>query len=77
MGLILATARRAPCGGMDLKLWKRVSLRVFEADFQWAHQNFANDVPFGYQGSLRSPTYDGALLRTGVVLNFGGAPELP
>ena len=64
-------------GGMDLKLWKRVSLRVFEADFQWAHQNFANDVPFGYQGSLRSPTYDGALLRTGVVLNFGGAPELP
>ena len=64
-------------GGMDLKLWKRVSLRVFEADFQWAHQNFANDVPFGYQGSLRSPTYDGALLRTGLVLNFGGAPELP
>jgi len=64
-------------GGMDLKVWKQIKIRVFEADFQYAHQNFANDVPFGYQPKLRSPTYEGALLRTGIVLNFGGAPEVP
>ncbi|MGD0416129.1 MAG: hypothetical protein ABSA80_12290 [Terriglobales bacterium] len=62
-------------GGMDLNLWKHVALRVFEADFQYAHQNFANNTLLG-QGSLRSPTYDGALLRTGLVFSFGGAPEL-
>jgi FlaG/FlaF family flagellin (archaellin) len=56
-------------GGMDLKIWKQVSLRVFEADFQWAHQNFGNSLPFY--------SYDGALLRTGLVLNLGGAPEVP
>jgi len=63
-------------GGMDLKLWKPVSLRVFEADFQWAHQNFASTVPLE-NGSLRRPEYDGARLTTGLVFNFGGAPELP
>ena len=64
-------------GGMDLKLWKPVSLRLFEADFQWSHQNFASVVP-PEDGSLRRPTYDGVLLRTGLVFNFGGgAPEVP
>ena len=24
-------------GGMDFKLWKPVTLRLFEADYQWAH----------------------------------------
>ncbi|MFI5118708.1 MAG: hypothetical protein ACHP8B_18635, partial [Terriglobales bacterium] len=62
-------------GGMDLKLWKPVTLRLFEADYQWSAQNFADEVPF--QGPLRHPTYGGALLRTGLVFNFGGAPEVP
>ncbi|MFI5118743.1 MAG: hypothetical protein ACHP8B_18810, partial [Terriglobales bacterium] len=63
-------------GGMDLKLWKPVSLRLFEADFLWAHQNFSSIVPLD-NGSLRRPSYDGALLRTGLVFNFGGAPQVP
>ena len=63
-------------GGMDLKIWKRVTLRLFEADFQWAHQNFGDVVPLE-QASLRRPSYDGALLRSGLVFNFGGAPEIP
>ena len=63
-------------GGMDLKLWKTVSLRVFEADYQWSHQNFASVVP-PEDGSLRRPEYHGALLRTGLVFNLGGAPEVP
>jgi outer membrane protein OmpA-like peptidoglycan-associated protein len=63
-------------GGMDLKLTKRVSFRVFEADFQYARQNFSKIV--GPQDShLRRPTYDGARLTTGLVFNFGGTPELP
>jgi hypothetical protein len=63
-------------GGMDLKIWKPVTLRLFEADFQYSRQNFSSDVPPD-NGSLRRPTYDGVRLTTGLVFNFGGAPEIP
>jgi len=62
-------------GGMDLKLWKHLSLRLFEADYQWSRQNFASRVPLA-DASLRRPEYNGARLSTGLVFNFGGgAPE--
>jgi hypothetical protein len=63
-------------GGMDLKVWKPLSIRLFEADFQYSRQNFSNNVP-PTDGSLRRPTYDGVRLTTGLVFNLGGAPELP
>ena len=63
-------------GGMDLKIWKALSLRVFEADYVYAHHNFANYASPIYP-DLRRPTLSGARLRTGLVFNFGGAPELP
>jgi hypothetical protein len=63
-------------GGMDLKLWKPLTLRLFEADFQYARENFSDDVPPN-DSALRRPTYDGVRLRTGLVFNFGGAPEIP
>jgi hypothetical protein len=64
-------------GGMDLKLWRPITFRVFEADFLWSHQNFGSVVPPD-DPSLRRPNFDGAVLRTGIVLNFGGgAPEVP
>ncbi|MGA7576328.1 MAG: hypothetical protein WCA97_20270 [Terriglobales bacterium] len=63
-------------GGMDLKIWKQISVRLFEADYQWSHQNFAALAPATEPG-LRRPTFDGALLRSGLVFSFGGAPELP
>jgi hypothetical protein len=64
-------------GGMDLKIWKQLSLRVFEADYQPARENFAAEVPLT-DGGLRRPSYNGARLRTGLVFNFGGeAPEVP
>jgi outer membrane protein OmpA-like peptidoglycan-associated protein len=63
-------------GGMDLKLWKPVSLRLFEADYQLARMNFSNDVPAD-NSALRRQTYNGVRLTTGLVLNFGGAPEPP
>ena len=63
-------------GGMDIKLWKPITLRLFEADYQFAHLNFSSVVsPIDSQ--LRRPSYNGARLRTGLVFNFGGAPETP
>jgi outer membrane protein OmpA-like peptidoglycan-associated protein len=63
-------------GGMDLKIWKPFSLRLFEADYQLARVNFSHDVPPTESG-LRRQTYNGVRLTTGVVFNFGGAPEIP
>jgi len=61
-------------GGMDLKLTKGLSLRLFEADFQVARANFSEVVPPTEPG-LRRPVFDGTRLTTGLVFSFGGAPE--
>jgi hypothetical protein len=63
-------------GGIDLPITKRVSLRLIEADYQWARQNYASTVPAN-QPDLRHASFEGARLRTGVVFNFGGEPEVP
>lgn len=63
-------------GGMDLKIWKPISLRLFEADYQMARMNFSNNVPAN-DSALRRQTYNGVRLTTGLVFNFGGAPEVP
>jgi hypothetical protein len=57
-------------GGMDLTFWRRVSFRLFEADWVWANHNFANEVSAAFP-DLRRPQESGVRLRTGVVLNFG------
>jgi len=63
-------------GGIDLPIVKRISLRLIEADYQWARQNYASIVPSN-QPDLRHASFEGARLRTGVVFNFGGEPEVP
>jgi hypothetical protein len=63
-------------GGIDLRIWKPVSLRLFEADYVLARHNFSAEVP-PTNAQLRRPTFNGARLRTGLVFNFGGAPEVP
>jgi len=63
-------------GGIDLPIVRRVSLRLIEADYQWARQNYASTVPSN-QPDLRHATFGGARLRTGVLFNFGGEPEVP
>lgn len=63
-------------GGIDLPIMRRMSLRLIEADYQWARQNYASIVPSN-QPDLRHATFGGARLRTGVVFNFGGEPEVP
>ena len=57
-------------GGMDLAVWRRLSIRLFEADYVWAHHNFAHEVSPAFD-DLRRPNLEGVRLRTGVVLNFG------
>ncbi len=57
-------------GGMDLNVWRRLSIRVFEADWVWANHNFSGEVGPGFP-DLRRPQMDGVRLRTGVVFNFG------
>jgi hypothetical protein len=63
-------------GGMDVKIWKSLSLRLFEADYQLARLNFSHEVPPD-NSSLRRQTFNGVRLTSGLVFNFGGAPELP
>jgi hypothetical protein len=57
-------------GGMDLALWRRLSIRLFEADYVWAHHNFS-DVVSPTFSDLARPDLQGIRLRTGIVLNFG------
>lgn len=61
-------------GGMDLKLWKPVTLRLFEADYQLARHDFSAEVSPA-DNELRRQSFNGVRLRTGLVFNFGGAPE--
>jgi outer membrane protein OmpA-like peptidoglycan-associated protein len=65
-------------GGIDLKVMKYFNIRLLEADYQWARQNFSKEVPLE-QPDLRHSNFEGVRLRTGVVFNFGGgeAPVPP
>src|SRR5262249_15171520 len=54
-------------GGMDLKLFKALSWRLFEADWVWGHENFASVAPAN-DANLRRPDLSGARLRTGLVM---------
>jgi outer membrane protein OmpA-like peptidoglycan-associated protein len=62
-------------GGWDLPFNKVFSWRVFEADYVFARQNFA-DFAAPQFSSLRRPSLEGARLRTGVVFSWGGAPPV-
>ncbi|MGH9532064.1 MAG: PKD domain-containing protein, partial [Terriglobales bacterium] len=55
-------------GGLDLSINKRFSWKIIEADYVWAHHNFA---------PLDRPNLAGARLRTGIVVKFGGEEPIP
>jgi len=61
-------------GGMDLHVTHNFSLRLFEADYVWARQNYASVVSSAFP-DLRRVTLEGVRLRTGLVFNWG-YPEL-
>src|SRR5690242_958356 len=57
-------------GGMDINVWKHLSLRVFEADWVWAAQHFPNQADPSFS-ALRRPELSGVRLRTGLVIGIG------
>jgi outer membrane protein OmpA-like peptidoglycan-associated protein len=63
-------------GGMDLPFGKMFSWRLFQADYVFARQNYA-DLAAPEFPNLRRVTFEGVRLRTGIVINWGGAPEIP
>ncbi|HUK23073.1 MAG TPA: hypothetical protein VLV49_00735 [Terriglobales bacterium] len=63
-------------GGMDLKMWPHVHWRLFEVDYMWSHQNYA-DFAVPQFPNLRRPSLQGVRLRSGLVFDFGGAPVVP
>src|SRR5512147_1563248 len=54
-------------GGFDIPLSKRFTFRLIEADYVWAHHNFRPTI-------ANTINLQGARLRSGIVLNFGGGP---
>ncbi len=63
-------------GGLDIPFSKKFAWRLFQADYVYARHNYA-----GYANpefpSLRRPSLEGARLRTGIVLSWGGAEAVP
>jgi hypothetical protein len=62
-------------GGMDLKITHMFYLRLFEADYVWARQNYAQVVSSAFP-DLRRVSLEGVRLRTGLVFNFGYPPAV-
>ena len=63
-------------GGIDLRIWKHLSLRLIEADYVLGRHNFSANAP-PTDSDLRRPVLNGVRLRTGLIFNFGGEKELP
>jgi hypothetical protein len=57
-------------GGLDIQVTRLIGIRLVEADWVWAHQNFSDFVAPEFPG-LRRIDLEGARVRTGVVWNFG------
>ena len=62
-------------GGMDLKITHLFYLRLFEADYVWARQNYSQVVSSAFP-DLRRVSLEGVRLRTGLVFNFGYPPAV-
>ncbi|MGH9509347.1 MAG: OmpA family protein [Terriglobales bacterium] len=55
-------------GGLDFHINKRFAWKIIEADYMWAHHNFA---------PIDRPNLAGARLRTGIVVKFGLEEPIP
>jgi outer membrane protein OmpA-like peptidoglycan-associated protein len=60
-------------GGMDLPVFRRFSIRLFEADYVWGRHNYADLVSPAFP-DLRRVSLDGARIASGIVWNFGFPP---
>jgi hypothetical protein len=61
-------------GGWDLRVNRTFALRIVEADYVWARQNYASVVSAAFP-DLRRDSLEGVRLRAGLVFNWG-YPEL-
>jgi outer membrane protein OmpA-like peptidoglycan-associated protein len=61
-------------GGIDVKVWRPLSIRLIEADYAWGNHNFTDAV--SAISDARRPKLNGARLRGGLVLNFGYPSEV-
>jgi len=57
-------------GGIDVNVWRPLSIRLFQADYVWAHHHFPDQVSPVFS-DLARPDLSGMRLRTGLVFNFG------
>lgn len=55
-------------GGLDLRISRRFNWKIIEADYMWAHHNFA---------PIDRPNLAGARLRSGIVIKFGIEEPIP
>jgi hypothetical protein len=62
-------------GGMDMRIHKSVSWRIFEADYVWDRHNYADFADAQFP-NLRRPSFNGIRLRTGLVFSWGGAEQI-
>ena len=60
-------------GGVDMRLTRHFGVRLIEADYVWARQNFADQASSSFPG-LRRVNFDGARLRTGLEWYLGLPP---
>jgi len=63
-------------GGMGMQLNRNWGLRLIEADYVWAHQNFSDVVAPSFP-DLRRVNMEGARLRTGIEYYFGYPETTP
>jgi len=63
-------------GGMDIKVWRPLSIRLIEADYVWGKHHYP-DVVSPVFSDLARPTLNGARLRSGLVWNFGFPSATP
>ena len=63
-------------GGIDIPFSKMFAWRLIQADYVYARHNYAGYADSQFP-SLRRPSLEGARLRTGIVVSWGGAPAIP
>ena len=63
-------------GGMDIKVFRPLSIRLIEADYVWGKHHYTGVVNPVF-ADLARPTLNGARLRTGLVWNFGFPSTTP
>jgi hypothetical protein len=64
-------------GGIDLKIWRPLSIRLIEADYLWSQHHYA-DLTSSAFPDLQRPVFKSVRLRTGLVWNIGSlAPAVP